>query len=152
MLAQIAKHEQFVKHCSLLAVLGTGALAANHARQHFRNTHPLIANTRHLKNHHTLARIVVAFEELARRADDTQHLVDMLEDALEISEAHTANERVFNRFICEINKYAQCMLREARSCRDDAVVAACVDIAGEALPALDATLDALLHNYILDRN
>ena len=109
MLAQLAKHEQLLKQCSLLAVFGTGALAAKHVRQRFRNTHPRVANTKHLKNHNALVGIVAAFDNLGKDAD-TQRLADMLEDALEISDTHTANERTFNRFICEINAHARAMV------------------------------------------
>ena len=150
MLAQLAKHEQLVKQCSLLAVFGTGALAAKHVRQRFRNTHPRVAHTKHLKDHNTLVGIVTTFAELGSNAE-TQQLVDMLEDALEISNTHTANERTFNRFICEINSHARAMVQRARRSRQEAVVAACIEITSEDLPALDATLDAILHNYILDR-
>ena len=52
--------------------------------------------------------------------------------------------------LADVRACAEALLREAKRSRDDDVAIACVDVAEETMPALEAVLDALLHNALLD--
>tara|TARA_B110000046_G_scaffold175316_1_gene199872 strand:+ start:1964 stop:2419 length:456 start_codon:yes stop_codon:yes gene_type:complete len=151
MLAALVKHEQIVKQCSALAVVGTGALVAKHVRTQFRSKHARTAHTRYVHANNTLVNIVRAFDELCL-PDELTELVNMLDDALHITHEHTVNERSVNRFHRAIFQHARNMMERARRSKNASVIGTCIQISQEELPSLEATLDALLHNYILDRD